>query len=336
MANILKVTFVIVGTIIGAGFASGQEILTFFNRYGIYGLIGLAFSISLIGIIIYKTLKINLENNINTYQKFIENIIPDRFKENKILIFTINNIINIFLLISFNVMAAGFSTYFFQEFAIPKIIGSLIITIISYITFLKNLNGIVKINTILIPILLTSIILLGIAKINSIQIVETSKNPKWIISSIVYASYNSISLIPILISLKKCIKTKKEAGLVSICATIIMLILSLVIYLLMNNYWKEIKTIEIPIIYIASLLGSMAKYIYGALILIAIFTTAISAGYGFLNNTTKHRKDYLKMALIICIISIFFGQLSFSNLISFLYPVFGYLGILQIFFLLTA
>lgn len=32
--NIYKATFVIIGTIIGAGFASGQEIYTFFNRYG--------------------------------------------------------------------------------------------------------------------------------------------------------------------------------------------------------------------------------------------------------------------------------------------------------------
>ncbi len=33
--NIQKTTFVIIGTIIGAGFASGQEIYIFFNRYGI-------------------------------------------------------------------------------------------------------------------------------------------------------------------------------------------------------------------------------------------------------------------------------------------------------------
>ena len=32
--NVYKITFVIIGTIIGAGFASGQEIYTFFNKYG--------------------------------------------------------------------------------------------------------------------------------------------------------------------------------------------------------------------------------------------------------------------------------------------------------------
>lgn len=34
LKNIYKITFVIIGTIIGAGFASGQEIYTFFNKYG--------------------------------------------------------------------------------------------------------------------------------------------------------------------------------------------------------------------------------------------------------------------------------------------------------------
>ena len=114
MLNIFKVTFVIVGTIIGAGFASGQEILTFFNRYGIYGLVGLVFSLSLMEFIIYKTLRINLENNIDTYQKFIESIMPYKLRDNRLLVFTVSNIINIFLLISFNVMVARIFYIFFS------------------------------------------------------------------------------------------------------------------------------------------------------------------------------------------------------------------------------
>ena len=44
MKNILKICFVIIGTIIGAGFASGKEIYTFFNIYKVEGLIGLIIS----------------------------------------------------------------------------------------------------------------------------------------------------------------------------------------------------------------------------------------------------------------------------------------------------
>lgn len=44
MKNILKICFVIIGTIIGAGFASGKEIYTFFNIYGPKGFLGLIIS----------------------------------------------------------------------------------------------------------------------------------------------------------------------------------------------------------------------------------------------------------------------------------------------------
>ena len=54
MRDILKTIFVIIGTMIGAGFASGQEIYLFFNRYGTMGILGLIISCSLAGIIIYK------------------------------------------------------------------------------------------------------------------------------------------------------------------------------------------------------------------------------------------------------------------------------------------
>lgn len=191
----------------------GQEIYTFFNKYGGYGLIGLTISIALISIIIYKTFKSVLENKIDSYQDFLIKIMPQKFKNNKILIFTINNIINIFLLIAFNIMVAGFSTYFAQELNISKWIGAIIISILSFITFSKSINGVIKINTYLIPVIIGLIVFLGINKINVLQTLQGNNNSSlyWIISSILYASYNSITLIPILVGLKKQVSTKKEA-----------------------------------------------------------------------------------------------------------------------------
>ena len=109
-------------------------------------------------------------------------------------------------------MVAGFSTYFSQELSFPKIIGGLLITIISFITFYKGIEGVIKINTYLIPSLIVLIIFLGIKKIETIEIIkENIKSLYWIISSVLYASYNSITLIPILISLREELNNKKEA-----------------------------------------------------------------------------------------------------------------------------
>ena len=115
---------------------------------------------------------------------------------------------------------------------------------------------------------------------------------------------------------------------------LIMAILSAMIFLLMNTFIKEINSIEIPIIYVASTLGKGVKYIYGIVILMAIFTTAVASGYGFLSNVTKNKKSYMMGAAIICLISIFIGQMGFSSLINLLYPIFGYLGIIQLIFLI--
>ena len=54
----LKITFIIIGTIIGAGFASGREIYTFFGQYGNIGLATIAVTGIIISLIIYKVLNI--------------------------------------------------------------------------------------------------------------------------------------------------------------------------------------------------------------------------------------------------------------------------------------
>ena len=102
----------------------------------------------------------------------------------------------------------------------------------------------------------------------------------------------------------------------------------------MNTFLEEVKQIEIPIVYIASLLGTKFKYIYGIVVLMAIFTTAIGSIFGFLNNIKVKNKQYILSSLFICGISIFVGQISFSSLINLLYPILGYLGLIQYIFLI--
>lgn len=153
--EILKVVFVIIGTLIGAGFASGQEVYVFFFSFGIKGLLGILISSIIIGITIYKTLKIIHKNNIDNYREFLNNLIKNK-KINNI----INAIINIFILVSFYIMIAGFGAYLQQEFKLNNIIGSSILAILCLILFKTNVKGLVNVNEILIPILIIIIILI--------------------------------------------------------------------------------------------------------------------------------------------------------------------------------
>jgi len=51
-------------------------------------------------------------------------------------------------------MIAGFGAYLQQEFNLNSIIGSSILAILCLILFKTNVNGLVKVNEILIPILI--------------------------------------------------------------------------------------------------------------------------------------------------------------------------------------
>ena len=150
MKNILKTVCVIIGTIIGAGFASGQEVYIFFFSHGIKGLIGIIIS-SVI------SLKIIKYENIQNYDEFLKNLIRNK----KIKDFA-DILINIFILISFYIMIAGFGAYLEQELHINSILGSGILSIICYFIFQSNLKGVVKVNQFLIPILIVVIVFVRI------------------------------------------------------------------------------------------------------------------------------------------------------------------------------
>lgn len=85
-----------------------------------------------------------------------------------------------------------------------------------------------------------------------------------------------------------------------------------------------------PAVYAINKIWPNIKNIYGIIILISIFTTAISLGISFLNNIAKNKNSYNIWSIVICLSAISFSKIGFSNLVNFLYPILGILGLLQI------
>ena len=306
----------------------GQEIYSFFYSFGIWGILGIIIASIFLGIIIYKTLIISKKYNLNSYNELLNKIV-----KNKLIKKIIKIIINIFLISSFYIMIAGFSAYFYQEYSINKIISSLILVILCYITFNKNAEKIIQINTILIPIIIVIFIIFGINNIKSIENVELIKSENnffWIISGIIYTSYNSITLIGLTGIMNKYMKNKKNCIEVAILTSIIFMALAIIIYLLLINLNTQV---EIPMLYIANKFGGLYKILYSVIILIAIFTTAISEGYSFLANISN-KKTYRIINFVMCALGIPISLLGFANLVNIVYPIFGVVGMLQITYLI--
>lgn len=334
--RILSCIFVIIGAIVGAGFASGKEMYTFFLIYGKYGILGIIISTCIIGYAIYKTLKIITKYNIKHYDELLDIIIGNLRFKNIDLKIILNFIINVFLLITFFVMCAGFSAYFKQELGINEIISSLFISVFCYSLLNKNLKGVFLLNSVLIPMIIVVLVILGMQCFQVEEIKEVSNSRFWYVSALLYASYNSITLISILMPMKGYIKSKKDILKIAIICTLIMLVLSGIVFMLLLTIDTDISKIELPAVYAAGNLGAIYKYLYGIIILGAIITTAISSAYGFLNNVSKTKEAYKKINFLICFGEIFVSLFGFSNLVNSLYPVFGILGLIQLLIILKA
>ena len=340
MKDIIKVVFVIIGTFIGAGFASGQEIYLFFFSYGINGLLGILISSILMGVVISKTLKIIKQNNVQNYKEFLDRIIykkTTKYNKNSSIAKVINLVVNTFTLVTFFIMIAGFGTYFAQEFGINQLVGSFILATITYIILNTSVKGVVKANGIIVPILIILVGIIGILNIKNLPLLQIknymilNNNIEFILQAVLYASYNSILLTPVLITLNKYIKNKKQITKISILSSVIIAIMSTLIFLLLTKVDVDIEKLEMPAVYVVSNMLYILKYLYGFVILGSIFTTTISLGMSFLQNTSKNEKSYSHIALIMCITSVVVSKIGFSNLVNLLYPVFGYLGLLQIY-----
>lgn len=331
LKNSNKVILVIIGTLIGAGFASGKEIYLFFMQYGLLGQLGILISSLFTSVIIYWVLEIGKKRGIYQYADLLETMNPKHKRINQCL----HGIVNGFLLISFFIMVAGFSAYMKQACQLPSYISSTVFIVFCYIIFQNSLQGMTKINSYLIPILLFIIFYLGIRNIpylieSGAKIEIPTKQSGFLMSSLLYASYNSILLIPVLISMKSYIQTEKQIKRISVLTGIFITILSFCIYGLLLKGQFYIEELELPLLEITNQFGKGFVSLYGFVIIISIFTSAISAGYSFLENISKNRKAYKRNLIGMSILGILVSNIGFSSLVQILYPFFGILGLIQI------
>ena len=323
--------FSLIGTLIGAGFASGQEIYLFFYKYGVNGILGLVLCSTLISIVVYKTCNIIYTRKIDNYGEFLEEV----FHSEKISYIS-NIIINAFLLITFYIMISGFGAYFKQQLQINSIIGASILALMCFIILIKDIEGVKLVNTFIVPVLIVIIVGLGflcfkgIFKETERINLESKMSIKWILDAIIYCSYNMILVIPVLVNLGKNIKNKNQILIVSILSGLIVFILAISIFLILLRINIDYSKIETTVVSPINNSYSTSPFIYGIVILLSIFSTAISIGINFLKNVTKNKKSYPQFVAIMCISGVIISNFGFSNLVKMLFPVFGYLGIIQI------
>ncbi len=321
-----SLAFVFVGTMIGAGFATGQEIHTFFLKHPFHP--AWLFLLSC-GLILWGGIACCLyskQKNIRTYEAYLCELFGMGAGQLCYLISVF------FLLACFCVTASGAGVLFRESFGLPFWLGVGAILIISYAAMLYGMKGIVFVNCILTPLLLVCIFLLGGA---AFFIRDTpvfagsflSMQAQPIFLAFLYGGYNTFSVLPLAISSAHTGIGKKQILWGFLLAFLCLSFSGLIILGCLKLPFAFPEQHELPFLHVVSQVWVHSRELYGIVMYFAMITTAVSCFYGFVSSVTGSFQ--LKRGTVMiagCFSAMVTALFPFSALVGKLYGFFGFFG----------
>lgn len=323
-----QIALTYVGTVIGAGFASGQEIASFFTPFGYKGLYGTILAGLLFAILGGAIVRTAGRKKTKNYRQFIKGIFGEK------LVRLIDLFLLCFLWGGLVVMLVAGGSLYAKMLSLPLWVGFLFTAIVVYVSLLMGLDGMLWLNTALVPgmILLCGGIA-GLSVINSTP-VHSSVLPEimlaaenWFFASLLYVAYNSVLGAVVLVSLgdrpnSPCRKGAFIGGLfLGFLATIICLALLV--------QGEQVANEELPMLALALQVNPLIGWFYSLILWMAILTTALSNGFGLLRRLeeiTVIPRPLLGVLLLIPAVP--FVGWPLPGIIRTVYPLLGYGGLL--------
>lgn len=326
------------GFVIGSSFASGQECLQYFTGFGVWGSIGVG--------IIAATL----------YAWFNVVIIEDgrylQLKQtNKIFQYYLGKYLGTFcewftpimLFFVYALMISAAGSTFAEYYGLNGNIGRVIMIAASLATVLLGLKSLVNIIGKISPFILFGVMIIsiiaiaknpqGIAEADKVlQTVEVKSNfNNWILSGLMYGAYTVTGVVPYLAGIGGSTATNKKnafAGGLFGSIAFVAAVMILNFGLLANI--GDVYNLEIPSLYVADQISPVFGMIFSVMLILAIYTTAVPMMFTSCNRVSEDEKSnkYRIAAIVTAVVGFFGGQLSFSTMVSIIYPISGYVGII--------
>lgn len=330
--NIIKVACIYATSIIGAGFASGQEIMQFFSIYRMGGFYGIIFSGILFAVVGCIVLERVYSERIRNYEEFLFPTFG--WVAGWLLEITVT----LFMLCLFCIMIAGSGNVLSDRLGIPFSYSALIMGLLCMVLIFTNIKGIVALSTLVTPVLIIGIILAGLyiiffgdSEVFNISRYFMRVTGNWFFSSLLYVGYNITLAIVIICSLLPYLKTLRTARAGGILGGAMLGLAALVINAVIFLFYHDALEKELPILSILKNFSNSASNLYAVILWLAMLTSAVTSGFCFTDRiSTTLKLDKRLITPIFCAAAVPLSTLGFSKLIAAIYPIFGYLGLFMI------
>lgn len=317
-----RIALAYVGALVGAGFASGQELVTFFVAFGRPGFWGIGLVTLLFATSGMMIVRVSQKTQSKNYEQLFAAIFP------KALAKVLTMLMSLALWLGLVVMLSGSCALFNQLWQIPQALSFCLLLVLVGLPLCRSGEGFLKLNQYLVPLLL--LIAVGISLVflnqplNCWQAVSTEMLlPNWGVATCLYWLYNMLLAIVVLVGIPQ--KPQAFCG-VALGAGILGLLaglLSVCLHLLPS----QMQTGQLPMLDLAYTLGTESGLLYALVMAIAMYTTALANCYGLMRNYEQRFKRRTTLLLLILFSTLIFLPFQFATLVGLVYPLLGYLSI---------
>ncbi|MGJ7034187.1 YkvI family membrane protein [Anoxybacillus eryuanensis] len=319
----IQIAFVYVGTVVGAGFATGKEIVQFFTQYGAIGMVMIAVSGGLF--IFFGTRLMLMANRLHarSYEQL-----------NAYLFGKVSVVVNIFMFVVLfsvtSVMLSGAGAVFEEQLHMPAYVGLLFTMAVTFVTMLFGLNGILSVNMVVVPLMI--IFSFAISLMNGSDLVWTKPPFAAFFSPFAYVAFNlamaQVVLVPLATEVKDERTIRLGGWLGGILLMGILFSSHLALSLLPDLQSYSIPMAEVVKRSLASFYGLYVVIIYGE-----IFTSFIAGVFGLHRKLALFFRTPIFVLIALLMAMYAFSLVGYHSLLTLLYPLFGYMSIIFIFLL---
>jgi len=333
--EISKIAAAWVGVIVGAGFASGQEILQFFVSFGRIGLFGVVVATLGFMFLTMALAVIGQRLAAGSHKEVALRLMGPYLGK------LFDWAITVFLFAVTVVMLAGGGSLLQQWLGVPVVWGSVLVMLLTVLVVCLNVQQVIVFIAAAIPLLVFMIVIVAgyvLATAGSASgVLETAAatqaqaSSHWLLAAFLYISYNLVSGMPFLVIMGGEASSRRVAlwgGLLGGLALGLLIFLSAVAL-----YWRvdTLAGVDMPMLALAGQMSPWLFHLMSLLIFAMIANTAVGMLYAFVAriapiNTPRFRWT-TAAAGVLALAGSFVG---FVTLVGTVYPIYGYIGFVLI------
>ena len=313
--QIVSSSFIVIGSVIGAGFISGREIVSFFSGAMLIP------SVYMVGLIFFLFTMILFRIG----EQFGEETRANRAVFGKFYPL-LEGVILFSCMISVCSMLAGLDAL--TESFLHKIpVLSVVCLLVSTFCLRRGIRGIAAVNLIMVPFMIV-IVVFFLLKKGEFSVLPAQVSGTKDFKIVLYPAMNLFLSSQVMIGLGGKIDRKCQI----ISSIIMSVILSLMIVLIMSAVAFEganAQNAEMPLYYLFQGSGA-AALIFGIVVFFGIFTTLLTSYYPLYRFAYRKKKNL--GVLTVCLAAFVLSRFGLKAIVDYVYPVQGLLGLIYLVF----